>query len=75
MTLNEKVNGEIAQALHGKDAAQQTEIDRLLIGLDGTENKGRLGANAMLAVSLAVDLTHKRGAGLTTGLAAVFFLI
>jgi enolase len=47
------VNGEIATALHGKDAAQQAEIDRILIALDGTENKGRLGANAMLAVSLA----------------------
>ena len=47
------VNGEIAQDLHGKDAAQQAEIDRLLIELDGTPNKGRLGANAMLAVSMA----------------------
>ncbi|MGO4885596.1 MAG: phosphopyruvate hydratase [Bryobacteraceae bacterium] len=47
------VNGEIAQALHGKDAAQQADIDRLMIDLDGTPNKSRLGANAILAVSMA----------------------
>jgi enolase len=47
------VNGEIAQHLHGKDATQQAEIDRLMIELDGTPNKGRLGANAILAVSMA----------------------
>jgi enolase len=47
------INGEIATALHGKDAAQQSEIDRIMIDLDGTENKGRLGANAILAVSMA----------------------
>jgi len=47
------VNGEIAQSLHGKDARQQVEIDRLMIELDGSPNKGRLGANAILAVSMA----------------------
>jgi enolase len=47
------VNGEIAQSLHGKDARQQAEIDRLMIDLDGTPNKGRLGANGILAVSMA----------------------
>jgi enolase len=47
------VNGEIAAALHGKDAAQQAEIDRIMIALDGTNNKGKLGANAILAVSMA----------------------
>jgi enolase len=47
------VNGEIAQHLHGKDARQQAEIDRLMIELDGSPNKGRLGANAILAVSMA----------------------
>ena len=47
------VNGEIAAALHGKDAAQQGEIDRIMLALDGTDNKGRLGANAILAVSMA----------------------
>src|SRR6187399_1441130 len=48
------INGEIAAALHGKDATQQTEIDHAMIHLDGTANKGRLGANAILAVSMAV---------------------
>jgi enolase len=47
------VNGEIAQCLHGKDATEQAEIDRLMIELDGTPNKARLGANAILAVSMA----------------------
>jgi enolase len=47
------VNGEIATALHGKDATQQAEIDRIMIDLDGTSTKGRLGANAILAVSMA----------------------
>ena len=49
----EHINGEIAAALHGKDAAQQAEIDRIMLLLDGTPNKGRLGANAILAVSMA----------------------
>ncbi|TWI01060.1 enolase [Luteimonas cucumeris] len=47
------VNGAIAQALHGFDANDQEGLDRRLIDLDGTENKGRLGANALLGVSLA----------------------
>jgi enolase len=47
------IRGEIRELLLGKAAANQEEIDRLLIELDGTENKGRLGANALLAVSLA----------------------
>jgi enolase len=47
------INLEIAAALHGKDATQQAEIDRIMIDLDGTPNKGRLGANAILAVSMA----------------------
>ena len=47
------INGEIATALHGKDASQQGEIDGAMIALDGTPNKGRLGANAILAVSMA----------------------
>ncbi|MGO9263151.1 MAG: phosphopyruvate hydratase [Bryobacteraceae bacterium] len=47
------INGEIAAALHGKDAAQQAEIDGIMIALDGTANKARLGANAILAVSMA----------------------
>jgi len=47
------VNGAIANALAGFDAADQQGLDRRLIDLDGTENKGRLGANALLGVSLA----------------------
>ena len=47
------INGEIAAALHGKDATQQAELDSIMIALDGTNNKGRLGANAILAVSMA----------------------
>ena len=48
------VNGEIADALLGMDAEEQGEIDARMIALDGTPNKGRLGANAILGVSLAV---------------------
>ncbi|WBU57788.1 phosphopyruvate hydratase [Paracoccus sediminicola] len=48
------VNGEIAENLLGEDATDQRGIDALMIELDGTENKGRLGANAILGVSLAV---------------------
>jgi enolase len=48
------VNGEIREALVGFDAAEQRAIDTQLIDLDGTDNKGRLGANAILGVSLAV---------------------
>lgn len=47
------VNGDIAEALQGKDASEQAAIDDTLITLDGTKNKERLGANALLAVSLA----------------------
>ncbi len=48
------VNGELAEALVGFDATEQVAIDRTMIELDGTPNKGRLGANAILGVSLAV---------------------
>ena len=47
------VNGEIASAVIGRDAADQTGLDQAMIALDGTANKGRLGANAILGVSLA----------------------
>src|SRR5207302_2984342 len=50
----EAVNGEIFDAVGGMDAEAQVKIDEALIGLDGTPNKGRLGANAILGVSLAV---------------------
>src|SRR5688500_12727531 len=45
------VNGEIAEALHGFDVLDQSGLDRRLIDLDGTPNKARLGANAILGVS------------------------
>jgi enolase len=47
------VNGEIAKAVHGADATDQAGLDRTLVELDGTPNKSRLGANAILGVSLA----------------------
>ena len=50
----EAVTGEIANAIIGMDAEEQRRIDRIMIELDGTENKARLGANAILGVSLAV---------------------
>ncbi len=48
------VNGELAEALNGEDSTEQRAIDAMMIELDGTPNKGRLGANAILGVSLAV---------------------
>ncbi|HRP96593.1 MAG TPA: phosphopyruvate hydratase [Rhodocyclaceae bacterium] len=60
----EHVNTEISEALVGLDAEEQTFIDRTLIELDGTENKSRLGANAMLAVSMAVAKAAAEEAGL-----------
>lgn len=50
----EHVNGEIAEALLGMEVSDQSYIDRTMIELDGTDNKSRLGANAILAVSMAV---------------------
>ncbi|PXA97576.1 phosphopyruvate hydratase [Nostoc sp. 3335mG] len=50
----EAVNGDIAEAVLGMDAEDQSDIDETMIQLDGTDNKGRLGANAILGVSLAV---------------------
>ena len=58
------VNDKIAPALIGLDASQQTEIDRLMIELDGTKNKKNLGANALLGVSLAVARAASAAAGL-----------
>jgi enolase len=58
------VNGEIAEELEGADARDQALIDRMLIELDGTPNKGRLGANAMLGVSLAVARAAADASGL-----------
>ena len=58
------VNGEIAQALLGVDAEDQRDIDCAMIELDGTENKARLGANAILGVSLAVAKAAAAARGL-----------
>ena len=60
----DNVNGEIAQALIGLDAAEQAYIDQVMLDLDGTDNKGRLGANSMLAVSMAVARAAAEDAGL-----------
>ncbi|GMV56665.1 MAG: enolase [Betaproteobacteria bacterium] len=60
----ENVNTEISEAIIGLDAEEQAFIDRTLIDLDGTENKKRLGANALLAVSLAVAKAAADEAGL-----------
>ena len=59
------VNGEIAEALVGLDANNQREVDRALLELDGTENKGRLGANAILGCSLATARAAAAGAGVS----------
>jgi enolase len=59
----ENVKGEIAQAVVGIDAADQTRLDQLLIDLDGTPNKRRLGANAILGVSLAAAKAASISAG------------
>jgi enolase len=58
------VNGEIFDLLSGMDADEQVKIDRMMIDLDGTPNKARLGANAMLGVSLAVAKAAAEDAGL-----------
>jgi enolase len=58
------VNGEIAEALVGADARDQALVDRILCDLDGTPNKGRLGANAILGASLAVARAAAEACGL-----------
>jgi enolase len=60
----EYVNTEIAEAIIGLDAAEQAFIDQTMIELDGTENKSRLGANAILAVSMAVARAAAEDSGL-----------
>jgi enolase len=57
------VNGEIAEEIKGTDGRDQALLDRILIELDGTPNKGRLGANAILGVSLAVARAASEAAG------------
>ena len=60
----EHINTEISEAVLGLDASEQAFLDRTLIDLDGTENKSRLGANAMLAVSMAVARAAAEEAGI-----------
>jgi len=60
----DNVNGEIFDAIGGMEAEGQVHIDKTLIALDGTPNKGRLGANAILGVSLAVAKAAAEAAGL-----------
>ncbi|MCD6673106.1 MAG: phosphopyruvate hydratase [Burkholderiaceae bacterium] len=60
----EHINTEISESIMGLDATEQAYIDRTLIELDGTENKSRLGANAMLAVSMAVAKAAADDSGL-----------
>jgi enolase len=60
----EAVNGEVAEEIVGMEAEDQTALDRMLIALDATENKGRLGANAILGVSLATAKAAADAVGL-----------
>ncbi len=60
----DNVNGEIYETLSGLDAEEQIKVDQTMIDLDGTPNKGRLGANAILGVSLAVAKAAASEAGL-----------
>jgi enolase len=59
------VNGELAEAVRGIDAADQSGLDRAMLDLDGTSNKGRLGANAILGVSLAAAKAAAAEEGMT----------
>jgi enolase len=63
-TAVEAINAVLARELGGRDAGEQSLIDEQLIALDGTANKGKLGANAILAVSMAVCRAAARSAGL-----------
>src|SRR6056300_70518 len=64
MKAVEHINTEISDAVIGLDASEQAFLDKTLIDLDGTDNKGRLGANAILAVSMAVARAAAEEAGL-----------
>ncbi|MBP5790506.1 MAG: phosphopyruvate hydratase, partial [Neisseriaceae bacterium] len=60
----ENINNQIAEVVIGLEASEQAEIDRAMLALDGTENKSVLGANATLAVSMAVAKAAAEEAGL-----------
>jgi enolase len=64
LTALQNIREKISPALKGKDALDQGEVDRILIELDGTENKGKLGANAILGVSLAAARAASNALGL-----------
>ena len=64
LTAVEHVNGEIYESIVGLDATDQEDVDQTMLDLDGTENKGRLGANALLAVSLATARAAAQSCGL-----------
>jgi enolase len=64
LTAVDAVNGEIADAVLGMDAVDQIAVDQVMLRLDGTDNKGRLGANAILGTSLAVAKAAADNAGL-----------
>ncbi len=64
LTAVENVNGPIAEELVGMDATGQREVDTIMVALDGTDNKGKLGANAILGSSLAVARAAAESAGL-----------
>ncbi|MFK5893497.1 MAG: phosphopyruvate hydratase, partial [Pseudomonadota bacterium] len=59
------INGEIKQAIMGMQANQQQQIDEKMIALDGTENKDRLGANAILAISMAIAHASAKASGIS----------
>jgi enolase len=59
----QSIDTEISEALHGMDPFQQAELDNILIDLDGTENKDRLGANAILSVSMAIAVASAKACG------------
>lgn len=64
LTALQNIQEKIAPAVKGKDALEQGELDRILLELDGTDNKGKLGANAILGVSLAVARAAASAMGL-----------
>jgi len=73
LTAIRNIEGEILEAIGGLDASDQVRIDNIMIDLDGTPNKARLGANAILAVSLAVAKAAAPGAAL--GILLIYSLI
>lgn len=64
LTALQNIREKIAPAIRGKDALEQGDLDRILLELDGTENKGKLGANAILGVSIAVARAAASALGL-----------